>query len=261
MGHLRLGRLPKTRRWVQVVELLNDAPQDVSGIAASVALAADARLKKLAADPSLGYCFWLLTRIAQASRTSDFQKSLSEIGVAANNDDSVLGFISRLNERIHAETDHNINSGHFTDLSSLALKRTLSETIVEHSETLFGAPIDNLRAAFRAHSQSDQFGSISHKFFADFFSRTLKSLVDRELSKHVGPGMSFSTCVDSKNFMEALDIHSRESARIMQDFASDWYSKHNWESKGQISRNEAQAFVAVALNKLRSEFKLGVLET
>ena len=32
MGHLRLGRLPKTRRWIEVVDLLDDAPLCTCGI-------------------------------------------------------------------------------------------------------------------------------------------------------------------------------------------------------------------------------------
>jgi hypothetical protein len=45
----------------------------------------------------------------------------------------------------------------------------------------------------------------------------------------------------------------------METFAADWYSKHNWEAKGEISVVEAQGFVAVALRKLRSEFKMGAV--
>jgi hypothetical protein len=54
-------------------------------------------------------------------------------------------------------------------------------------------------------------------------------------------------------FSEALDIYARQSARIIEEFASDWFSKHHWEARGEISRDEAQAFVAVALRKLHIE--------
>ena len=32
MGHIRLGRLPKTRRWVQVIDLLDASPEDTPGL-------------------------------------------------------------------------------------------------------------------------------------------------------------------------------------------------------------------------------------
>jgi hypothetical protein len=257
VGHLRLGRLPKTRRWNQVVQLLDTSPSDTSSIASAVVFAADRKLRELAGDPSLGYCFWLLTRISWASREPDFQNTLASLGINVNGQTSTLTFISKLTESVHTNVDQSIGSGHFSELSSLALRRALSETIVQHSGALFGTSVDGLQQAFRVYSKPDQFGRLSHKFFADFFARTLCALVDRELSQHVGRGKSFRSSAESATFIEALDLHARESARIMETFAADWYSKHNWESKGEISRTEAQGFVAVALRKLRSELELG----
>jgi hypothetical protein len=247
MGHLRLGRLPKTRRWIEVVQLLDTNPEDTTGIAASVVDAADRRLRELSSDPSLGYCFWLLTRIAWASRKPDFRQTLSGLGIEADTQESVLSFISRLAEHVHTEIDPNTTSGHFADLSSLALRRALSETVAQHTGSLLGANVDSLQQAFRVYSTQDQFGRLSHKFFGDFFARTILSLVDRELSHHVGQDKSFRSSEESAAFIEALDLHARESARIMETFAAGWYSKHNWEAKGEVSMAEAQGFVAIAL--------------
>ncbi len=87
-------------------------------------------------------------------------------------------------------------------------------------------------------------------------SRTLASLVDRELSNHVGIG-PLSTIGDSLEFVRALNTHAWQAAGIVEAYAGGWYSKYNWESKGQISQEEAQHFVAYALRKLRSELKRG----
>jgi hypothetical protein len=65
---------------------------------------------------------------------------------------------------------------------------------------------------------------------------------------------------DSLEFTQALDTFARQSARIIEDFAAGWYSKHNWEAKGEITEEDAQKFVAVALRKLRMEVKLGAAE-
>src|SRR4051812_26995632 len=62
MGHVRLGRLPKTRRWREVVDLLATSPMDTPTVAQATVAAADVRLRELASDPSLVHSFWLLTR-------------------------------------------------------------------------------------------------------------------------------------------------------------------------------------------------------
>ncbi len=53
MGHVRLGRLPLTHRWQQVMDLLTTVPEDSLGIASAVVHAAEGRLRELVGDPSL----------------------------------------------------------------------------------------------------------------------------------------------------------------------------------------------------------------
>ena len=57
----------------------------------------------------------------------------------------------------------------------------------------------------------------------------------------------------AKEFNDALALYSRQSAKIVEDFASGWYSKHNWEERGEIREDDAHRFVAMALRKLRME--------
>ena len=63
MGHLRLGRLPKTQRWNEVIQLLETAPDNTLAIAEKTLLASEGRLRELAHDPSIAYSFWLLVRV------------------------------------------------------------------------------------------------------------------------------------------------------------------------------------------------------
>lgn len=56
MGHIRLGKLPSTRKWQQVVTLLADGAP-VREIAAASAEAAEAALGNAADDPALLYSF------------------------------------------------------------------------------------------------------------------------------------------------------------------------------------------------------------
>jgi len=260
MGHLRLGRLPKSRRWSEVIELIDARPEDPAGIAAAVVQAADRQLRELADDPSVGYCFWMLTRVASASRASSFADELARIGLSVRDDEPLLTFVSRVADVVRSRTTSLTSSGHFSELASLALRRALSETVGQQGRSLFGTSLEDLQAAFRAHSSQRGFGHISRRFFGDFLARTITSLIDRELSQHVGRSSGFTSIADSADFAKALDTHTRQSARILEEFASSWYSKHNWETKGQITIEEAQGFTAIALRKLRMDLKLGAVE-
>jgi hypothetical protein len=255
MGHNRLGRLPKRQRWVEVVELLDAAPEQTSAIASAVVEAADNRLRGLADDPALTYCFWLLTRITWAARGAGFLDSLSRLGIDASPQSSTLGLISQVTDRVHDELSGYPSSGHFAEISSLSLRHALSETVAQQGPSLFDSSVDDVQRAFRTYSTPAGFGELAHRFFSDFLARTLRSFVDRELSNHIGGPAGIANVDQSLDFMQALDVHTRQSARIAQEFAGAWYSKHNWESKGEIAKDEAQRFVGAVLRKLRSELK------
>lgn len=255
MGHIRLGRLPKTRRWTEVINLLDTAPDDPAALADAVVRAAEHRLRQLANDQGLGYNFWLLTRIAWAARGQNFAEDLSGLGITVSPSTSSLQVIAQVADRVRAELSSAPSSGDFAEIGSLALRTALTDTVAQQGPSLFGSSLEDLQNAFRAYSTQVQFGRLAHRFFGDFFARVLRSYVDRELANHVGSSPGLSNLSESRNFLEGLDLYARQSARIMEHFAGGWYSRHNWESRGEISREETQRFVAYTLQKLRSELK------
>ena len=252
VGHIRLGRLPKTLRWQAVIGLLESVPDDVPAIARATVVAADTRLRELARDPSLVHCFWLLTRLAAASREPDFPAALGAFGLTPSGE-TALAFVAHVSDRVRGDLARYPESGPFSELASLALRRALSETIGQHGRSLFGSSLEDVQHAFRSHSTPARFGDLAQRFFGDFLARTLRFFIDRELSNHVGADHALSGIDASRTFTTELDVYTRQSARIMEEFAASWYSKHNWEAHGQISREEAQGFVAIALRKLRME--------
>ncbi len=255
MGSLRLGRLPKTLRWRELINLLDEMPTDTSAVARKTAEAAETQLRLLGKDKALTYCFWLLTRITWAARSPDFADSLGDTGIELTPDSSILAFVARVSDRVSREVQGHPESGPFGELASLALRSALSNTIGQHGRSLFGSSVEDLQDALRSYSRQAQFGTLSRHFFGDFFSRTLRYFVDKELSNHVGEGHGLSNIGESQAFGESLNTYAFQSARIMEDFAGGWYSKHNWEQQGRINQDEAGRFVAVALRKLRMELK------
>ena len=71
MGHIRLGTLPRSKRWQQVVELLQ-LGADVEAIAAAAAVAAERDLKRATGDPAFVQTLWLLTQLPLAARGPGF---------------------------------------------------------------------------------------------------------------------------------------------------------------------------------------------
>ena len=75
------------------------------------------------------------------------------------------------------------------------------------------------------------------------------------LANHIGPEHRLQTIGASQTFMDEIDSHARQSAAIVHDYAGEWLSTREWESRGQIELEEARRFVPVALRKLRGAIK------
>jgi hypothetical protein len=238
-----------------VVSLLEEAPQNAAAVSRSTALAADERLLRLKDDRSLNYCFWLLARVTWAARSDAFVQQLGRLGIEVQAETPTLAFIASLSSQAQAEMSSYADSGPVSELASLAMRRALTETVGEQGPTLFGSTLSDLQLALRTYSTRERFGELAQRFFGDFLARTLRSYVDRELPNLVGVSAGLQSVADSAEAMQAIDRHARESALILREYSAGWYSKHNWESRGEISLDETRRFVAYALQKLRREVK------
>ncbi len=248
MGHLRLGRLPKTRRWIEVVELLEADPTDAARVTGATVVAAETHLRSLPSNEPLTYAFWLLLRIATASRSETFVQDVRGLGLSVTAETSALELISEVADELRGRFRGGDSAT--AEFASLAVRRALTETVGSFGGSLFGSTVDDLQSAFRRFSTKDQFSEVAYGFFADFTARLLTSYLDRELSNHVEGSIS-----ERMEVASAIDLHARQSAAIMREFAGGWYSKQNWETKGEITLDDAQRFVAVALRKLRMELQ------
>lgn len=254
MGHLRLGTLPKTANWNKLVGLLEENPNDAASVANATLTASRNQLDRLKGDQTIGYCFWLLTRITWSARQSDFLERLQRIGIDVTRASSTFNFISAVSDHARKKCTQYEGSSVFREMAFQALKQTLSETTLDKANSLFGSSIINVQEACRSYSSKKQFGNLSRRFFSSFLKQYLKYFIDKEISNHVGPSNVLLNIGDVNQFGDLLSTYAWQSSRIMEDFAAGWYSKKNWETEGDITQVEAQKFVAVALRKLQMEF-------
>lgn len=248
MGHIRLGRLPKSARWSRIVGLMTeDGAAD--RVAAATVVAAEQHLREVAQDGSLAQAYWLLVRLMSASRAGRLSDELTRIGVSPSDADSSVAVIGGLSDYLRSEVSEAGTNSAAADYAALAFRRALMETVATQADSLFGGTVDDLQRAFRSHSTERQFGEVSQKFFGDFAARLLTSALDREIPNQL------PTAQAGSELLSEIDLHARQSAAIVRDFAGEWLSKQGWQTGDDIPREQAERFIAVALRKLRSELK------
>lgn len=80
MGHIRLGTLPRTRQWIQVLDLIGGGA-GTPDVAAATMDASQHGLTNAAKDPGLVYTVWLLSQVPLAARSENFAARLRKLGL------------------------------------------------------------------------------------------------------------------------------------------------------------------------------------
>jgi len=209
----------------------------------------------LKGDEGLNYCFWVLLRIAAAARAPDFDARLTQLGIDCSSVSSALDFVRRVSDAVQPGLERRRGNAVFSRFAELSLRRALSQSITDASQTLFGTSMAEIHAACHRCSSRDGFGKIARRFFTEFTRRTVRFVIDKEISNHVGSQGSFASSSDIGCFYQALDTYCEEASLIVEDFSGGWFSKHNWETNDIIPEDSASSFTAYALEKFMMELR------
>lgn len=248
MGHARLGRLPHTRKWRQVVGLIKEGA-GTPEIATATLKAAEKHLKYPAED--LVHSFWLLTQIPLAARQDNFSDALRQIGIAVSEKPTLLEVVCGFTD---AMDKHLSQTGERTDLgemAQMAAVESLNTLGLKPTRSFFNAEPEEVKKTLGEFSTRKNFGVLARDFFTRMTRRYLTYFLSRELSNHVGKDERFINIKEHSEFNAALEHHCRQASRIVEDFAGGWYSKANFEER--LTPEESAKFIHIALKKIRGE--------
>ena len=120
MGHLRLGTLPTSKRWKEVVSLIPEPSSTVPDIAAATMEAAKGGVKRAANDGGFIEAFWLLTQIPLAARQQDFRAALENIGLDVPDAPSAFDVLAALADGVEKTISRERARSDFAELSLAA---------------------------------------------------------------------------------------------------------------------------------------------
>jgi hypothetical protein len=253
MGHLRLGRLPTSRDWRQVVALLKQsAPLDA--IAAGASTAAERDLDAAASDPGFTRACWLLAQIPLAARSPDFAEGLRALGLDVGHAPELFEIAGALFNALDVYVDGARGRTDFGEMAQLAAAESLNAVASNYLPSLFASSSDDVKRAIGRLASGKSFGELAHDFFSRLTRRHLDYFLSRELANHIGKGRRFETVADRADFDAAMELHCRESARIVREFAGGWFGKAAYQ-RGAITEADAGRYAAYALKKIRAELR------
>ncbi|MDY3563385.1 hypothetical protein R5W23_004888 [Gemmata sp. JC673] len=252
MGSVRLGRLPDTKPWRQVVAHIAGG-DSAAVVAGAVSHAAVQGLERGVWDPGVSRVVFLLARTAVAARAADFVAALAEIDVRVPDAPDLFDLTVGLTAAV--QDWHTAHPGRRTDLgemAALAAAECLTALVGDRTAELF-ATGERVRNAVRDFATENGFKALGHDYFARFVRRFLLYHLGRELSQHVGGAGRFADHSAHAQFVADLDTHCREAAAVVHTFAGEWYNKSRSRFLGGVTERQAAGFTARCLEKLRGE--------
>jgi len=258
MGHIRLGQLPRTRKWRDVVELIA-AGADVAQVANATIKAAKSAFSFVSNDCGYNQAVWLMTQLGLAAGQEKPLEYLRSQGVNIPDNTSLPGIVVALTEALD---NHSAANGGHSDLGELA-QRALVDAVIRRLEpklrqkSLFNTSADDVQRALSEFRKLNEFGQLSRAFYARLANECMNYFLSQTLATNLGAGQRFPTMNQMAQFEEALATHCWEASAIVEQFSNEWFSKHRYEEQGNISRQSVRGFASWALKKIKDELKAG----
>jgi hypothetical protein len=251
MGHIRLGDLPRTRKWIQVLDLIGGGA-GTPEVAAATMDASQGGLAKAAKDPGLVHAVWLLMQVPMAARREDFVAGLRRLGLKVSDAPSLLEVIGAFTGAVDAHLQRHGGRTDLGEMAQMAAAESLTALGTPRATSLFETTPADVQQAFSSFSTATQFGALAREFFARLSTKYLRYFLSRTLSNYVSGDGRFRSINEHAEFNEALDLHCRQATRIVEVFSGSWFSKTRFLA-GDVTPDKAAGFVHVALKKLRAE--------
>jgi len=258
MGHTRLGTLPRSKAWREVVELIA-AGADASQIAQATINAAERAFSFVRDDCGYHHAVWLLTQLGLAGKAPNPREYLREQGIEIPKNTSLPGIVAAISS---AFDNGRYQKGRHSDLGELA-HRALVDAVIARMEpkleqqSLFNMRADDTQRPLNAFSKEKEFAQLSREFYSRLTRESMRYFLSRTLSTQLGDGQRFATMNQMAQFEEALATHCREASKIVEKFSGEWFSKHRYEEGGAISQTSVEGFASWAIKKMTDELKAG----
>ena len=254
MGHIRLGILPTSLKWRQVVSAL-EMGDDVDSIAATTAEAAETILGGHCGRPCFARSFFgcshnCLWQLGGPSFISDAKTLGIELRAGSGLLDIAAAFsdaLDRYSDTVEVRTD-------LGEMAQLAAVESLTSVIgpklpslLRQARLKYNVPLDVFPVAINSSFSRAPSLPTSQNVYSIIFSAANLPIIRER-------GRRFATDSERTAFDHALDAHCWEASRIVETFAGGWYGKAVYQKDG-LTPESVRRFVPVAFKKIRAELR------
>ena len=256
MGHERVGVLPRTKKWQDIVAQLAESSgsrEDVAAIASATLDNVRSQFRKIHFDDGVVAAFQFLVALTKSASLRDFERTLISPSINFEDSPSTLRLIAQLRSWVELHADSN----EYAAIAMRASADAISHWSVQQQTqvTLFSSSVDAAEIWQRADSGAG-FCEVSRLFFSKFTERYLNYFLEREASASMASVQERDRlAVELRAHLDGVSRFAFETSRITQSFAAGWFN--NYARDGFPSEEESRRFLSIAFGKMREELRRG----
>ena len=262
MEHIRFGRLPASRQWVNVVKYLatEEDNSSVEELSNSILNACNLSFSKIGNDILFHKVIYLLFQMIGVSGGDSLSEELEGMGIYIPSNpiriDIILGFERAIAGIFHDEVRNT------TELSELAKKSAITtlNNALQKPPPLYQTDLwQDIKEKSTVHRQleatttPDGFCNLVQDFFVDLAKSNIKYFIDLELTYYLGQEGFLESVPDMSLFDKAIERHCREVSFIIRRFTKYWNTKILSNRNKELTVKNVRNFCCISLEKIRSE--------
>lgn len=253
MGHERIGYLPKSKKWRDIVEEVANftAKGDaIAHIANQTTKNVIDRYNNIEADQGVFAAFKFLILLSQSARYENSSEFLAKQGIQLPTNFNLLGLSKAIREYINSNSE----SKEYSAFANHALIETVSQW-TKQNQVQQAIQFDTNKNSFdewRSAGDGNGFCELSRMFFSNFTDNYLRYFLEREASAKIN-NLFDRDALNKKldEHINEISKHAFETSKITQSFSAGWFNKYAVDKIPSNAR--IKGFVSFCFQKLNSE--------
>jgi hypothetical protein len=253
MGHERIGFLPHTKQWKEIIEklcLFGDSKTSISQIANETLHAVKKTYESMPFDDSVIKALYFLATLAYSAKQENQIGFLLENGYDVDDQMSLFSLMS--SAQTYITTD--VGSLEINKIAKDAVMQAIIDYQQNHETGQLSLLSEHSENVWSNVGTGAAFCEMARTFFASFTERQLKYYIER----------AAASCIDNYETLRAFNQqlsaqsksiadHTFEISKLTQSFAAGWYNNNVVNSLP--NQNQVEGFLRISFGKLREEFR------
>lgn len=253
MGHERIGFLPKSKQWKDIVRQLQEYNGDsdiVACIAADTLDALRSQYSNISNDPSLISAIRFLATLCHSSSSETQVETLYDEGIIVKKEITMYSLMRGADNYI-SDAETSLETGKIVKDSLMAAIINYQQMHETEQLSFDGFESNNVWSGIDSGAA---FCELARSFISEYTARNLNYYLERISAKEIKDYahlVLFNKAIRLQS--EAIATHTRDISELMQSLAAGWYNKH--AAATVPSDLKISQFLNFTFKKIREEFR------